>query len=504
MSNLPTKLLRLLRLGAWLVLAGLIAALGFRSARSEALATMAGPAQFSPPPPAISCIHVQPDGAPVQSVIGGPVKLRCFAFEGKNGDTAVLTLEAPSENTAPSLQLFDPDGALIASSEGGQALGEQLLLADGRYSLLVQSQDAPTTTRIRFTAQVDPLSPDDGAAGDTLCTGVLTMGYSVNDMIDYPGATCRFVFAGRAGQVIDAAMHSRDDLLQPQVSILDPSGQELAVDNTPTSSHSLASSVTLPVNGVYTVVAGSQADGSAGFFDLAVRRHVVCGQTIGADEQVVVRPGAGECHLAVEIAQPGPHIVLVEPDEAAAQASISVTGPTGKSIPATRQGSSLFWSATRSGLHTLLVTVPDGGTHNLAIRVVLHSPPPPPPPHPPTCGEKLGYGAGLNISKPGQRIPAGSRCEYDFRGKKGDIVSIAVSLSEQGNTLSPEIDLIPPKPPGSTTSPRPEATAGDLNADGTAEITRHVLAKSGTYTIQVEDYNGKSGDIQVRLQRVNH
>jgi hypothetical protein len=42
MSNLPTKLLRLLRPGAWLVMAGLIAALGFRSARSEALATMAG------------------------------------------------------------------------------------------------------------------------------------------------------------------------------------------------------------------------------------------------------------------------------------------------------------------------------------------------------------------------------------------------------------------------------------------------------------------------------
>lgn len=105
---------------------------------------------------------------------------------------------------------------------------------------------------------------------------------------------------------------------------------------------------------------------------------------------------------------------------------------------------------------------------------------------PPCIGERLEPGHEVT-----QRV-WGGRCDFDYEGKAGEVITLKVVSKAPG--LDPQVELLDPE--GGE-----EASDDDSGGKGNPLIASHALKRSGRYTISIGSSDGRSGELSVLLVR---
>ncbi|CAN5372185.1 hypothetical protein BH23ACT9_BH23ACT9_37020 [soil metagenome] len=200
------------------------------------------PAPPPAPPPAPSGTSMDM-GEGVQGEITSAALVQEFFFTGSEGEEIVLTMTALDEGLDPVMALFDPSGTLLEENDDDLSLPTSTdsriqirLPVDGEYRVEARSF-AETTGRFDLSLQF----PSVLNAVDTTSDAVPEILY------DYTGA---------AEQTIVITMRALDDTVDPLLTVLDPSGNEIGRDDDGGGFPNARLQLTLPADGTYTIVAG--------------------------------------------------------------------------------------------------------------------------------------------------------------------------------------------------------------------------------------------------------
>lgn len=443
--------------------------------------------RITPVAPEMACIHLTTDGAPASGSVGGRVAQRCFAFSASAGDLATILILARQGGAMPPMELRGPDGATVASSSNGE-IKDQPLAAAGQYTVILSGAGMARTALIQVAVTVAG-----AGAGDALCGGTLIAGVDQYGIVPFPGESCRFPFYAERGQSVGVRMESLTPDLAPDLLLLDPDGNILSASTALDGRTVYASGLDLPVDGVYTAVAGAAYGQSAGAFRLLLRpaQAGACGSelTLGQPMELYLPADEMACDL--------PFVVAEGQLLAAKAESLDGGWPPGWLILAADGSVAAYdqegvWLA-EPGLYTLRLGTMAGQPGRVLVevgpaRMVYY--------HIVTaCGANLVY--GISPGSTPFTVPTGGACLFNFTGAAGDKVWVAVSRAASGSAFDPVVELIRP---GSSTASAPEVTAYSDQFPGMAVLRDHSLARSGRYTVRVSDYNNDdSGDIYIMV-----
>jgi hypothetical protein len=100
------------------------------------------------------------------------------------------------------------------------------------------------------------------------CGGSIAPGSAVGGEIPYVGASCTYTFVGSQGDRVTMSMVKQTPSLDPFLILIAPSGYQVAVDDDSGGDRNSLLSYGLTESGIYTIIAGSYRNGSAGGFTL--------------------------------------------------------------------------------------------------------------------------------------------------------------------------------------------------------------------------------------------
>ena len=134
-------------------------------------------------------------------------------------------------------------------------------------------------------------------------------------------------------------------------------------------------------------------------------------------------------------------------------------------------------------------TFTSGGFELLLTRMEADPTPTTTPASPPECGGQIADGE--TVEGP---LTLGSRCEYVFAGRAGDLVTI--TLEQLDGQLDPYLELLDPE--GNV-----EASDDDGGGNSNSLIQDHRLLRSGKYTAVARAYQDRSaGFFRLSLRRL--
>lgn len=463
------------------------------------------PLRATPVTPQMSCVHLTTDGVPGASFVGGAIKERCFAFPGDAGVAVSIVLKPAAAGAVPAMELHGPAGEVVARGKNGQ-INAQVLQATGPYALIVSGANLPKAIRVEASVlaqggaarptRPSPADSEVAVAQQALCSGVLKVGQTRTEMVPLPGADCRFTFTAQRGQAVSLWMESLSGGLRPEVVLLDPAGNVLDSGHAIDDKTRYASAMSLPVSGVYTVVAGSQGSQSAGAFKLSLNQgaSAACGDALTLNVLTEVQlPGQGRsCELAIDASYSYSLRLDTMSLDNAPPPEWVVFGPQGDAV---RSSEDVYpgWSTEQTGRYTVRLS-PSGRQPQRVLVQVL-------PPsvryiYMPTCGGNLAAGAA-GASQAHNLTAAGGSCRFTFDGAAGDTIWLAVSAAASGAGFEPVVELMAP---GFRPANPPEAIGDDSIFAGMPVIRDHELAQTGRYTVLVSDYgNDDTGSFHIRL-----
>ena len=454
--------------------------------------------RVTPVTPTEPCVYLTTDGAPGASFVGGRIAERCFAFPGDAGTVASIRLTAPPRNATPRMDLRGPDGQVIAASSTGKITNQALDL-DGPYAVVVSGAGLPRSIRIEVAVIIEGATPSlsTNSVAASLCGGTVLPNLPVTGMAPYPGENCLYTFVGQQGQSVALRMDRLTPDLAPNLILLAPNGDTLDTSHALSADAVYVSALDLPTTGVYTAVAGSVADQSAGAFTLALRpvQAARCGDslTFGQLAELELPAGRAACELWLDVTESRVLAASVTALDGASAPSWQITSPQ-KTVVATDQDST--WYAEDIGPYELRLEPVDGQPSRLLIQV---GPPLYVPIHIVTsCGANLIYGQSTG-SIAHQIRNAGTSCLFNFNGAAGDLVWVAVSRDASATAFDPVVELMPP---GYSAASAPESTAYSGQVPGMTVLRDHPLARNGRYTVRVSDYgNDDAGGFYIMVWR---
>jgi hypothetical protein len=100
------------------------------------------------------------------------------------------------------------------------------------------------------------------------CGGSIAPGSPVGGEIPYVGASCPYTFVGSQGHRVTISMVKQAPSLDPFLILIAPSGYMVASDDDSGGDRNSLLSYGLTEAGIYTIIAGSYSNGSAGGFTL--------------------------------------------------------------------------------------------------------------------------------------------------------------------------------------------------------------------------------------------
>ena len=206
-----------------------------------------------------------------------------YSFEGREGQR--ILVEMDSAEFDPYLILLSPQGQDIAQDDdGGGNLNARLsftLPEDGTYTILANSYSPRETGAFELSLSEDnspaasssqQARPVTGTTGTIYqpsfqLTGVLS---PQSETLESDGSRFEeYFFEGSAGQRLAISMSSQD--FDTVVFLVGPDGDMVAYnDDVSSSSLNSGMSVTLPQNGVYTIIANAWDSTGLGQFELSV------------------------------------------------------------------------------------------------------------------------------------------------------------------------------------------------------------------------------------------
>ncbi len=236
-----------------------------------------------------------PFGTPVEAVLPEGAT-HTYTFRSDGGEAITIQMTAGAAALDPILELYGPDGALLAFNDDA-AMGQRdallddvALVEEGVYTLLARSygnrgNGAYTLLATRRAAAV----PEVGEGQP------ISLGETVYGEIAAPEQADRWTFAGTAGQVISIALnHTPASALDPLLELRRPDGRTLAEsDDDGGGTNSLISGLVLPADGTYTIVARSWGSTTTGAYTLTLSEGAVTPPQVGpaAGHTGVIEPG---------------------------------------------------------------------------------------------------------------------------------------------------------------------------------------------------------------------
>jgi hypothetical protein len=426
-----------------------------------------------------------------------------YTFTAQPGDVIDIRMNNASGNLDPLLILYGPNGREIARDDdsGGNFnayIQGFAIQAPGMYSIAATrfgTSEGSFSLTLTLAGSGPVSSPPPGG-------NVINIGQTVNGQISGPNGAVNYTFNGQAGSVIEIRINNVSGDLDPLLILLGPNGQEVARDDDGGGArNAYIRSLTLPANGIYTIVAtrfGEETGSSQGEFSLSLQGSggivatpptgdsLTYGQTVqgsvpeGANTQANYT-FSGQAGDVVEIrmtrtnGQLDPLLILL--------------GPNGQEVARDDDGGGSRNAYIRtltlpaSGVYTITATKfgTAGGEFSLSLELVT---------------------AGSNVSTPvspgGSTITAGNpvtgnisagnpQVSYSFNGEAGQV--IGVRMYATSGDLDSVVILYDPA--GREVADNDDDEIGK-NFD--SYLRDFVLPESGVYTVVATRYQQAEGD----------
>ena len=234
-------------------------------------------------------------GQTVSGALGVGEEVR-YLYSGTAGETITVTLRAASGDWDPVLEIYAPDGGLLAFDDdagGGRdaAVRNLALPADGDYALLVRSYGHRSGGAYALTVERGTPPPTPVTGG-----GPMAFGQPASGELRQDGQRDLWTFAGEAGQQVTIAMESA--WFDSFVSLNAPDGTEVVYDDDSGGDHNARiADFTLPQTGTYTIVARAWGDRGTGAYTLTLE----LGQS-GAAPATAAPAGGGPIRYGATVA----------------------------------------------------------------------------------------------------------------------------------------------------------------------------------------------------------
>lgn len=217
-----------------------------------------------------------------------------YSFDADAGDVVTISMEATSGTLDPLLILEGPNGTEVARNDDQSLTSNNALMPDltlsqtGTYTItatryqgengISAGEFALTVTIIRSNPVVDagPTPATVPTVENGVAADIIGFGDVVRGTIDADNLEDRYVFEGRAGQVVTVIMSATSGSLDPYLSLLNEQGIEVAFNDDDIKSvgnDAVIVGFKLPANGTYTIVAaryGAFYGVTSGDYDLSL------------------------------------------------------------------------------------------------------------------------------------------------------------------------------------------------------------------------------------------
>ncbi len=443
-------------------------------------------------------------GEPIEATLSeGATDEYIFQSPGQETLSATMTTTAPGLD--PVLELYGPDGALIAFSDDTQpgvldaALVNAPLQTEGTYTLVARSfgnrgSGSYTLTATRLTVFTPVEEVLEIAIGDV-----------VSGEIAVAGEVDRYTFQGAQGQVVSIALDRTDDSapLDPLVELFGPDGTSLAAsDDDGGNLNSLISGFTLPVDGVYTIAARSWGNQYTGPYMLSLTEGAAApppAAPLGVPPQQGLPSVGREGELTlgtpvIGLLAEGTMDVWTFQGESGTVASVSLMAIGGvlNALDPTVElvgpdGASLAYDDDSGGDLNSLITaarLPADGVYTVRVRAYSDR----------SSGMYTLLVQAVEIQvntgniEPGQTVEAtlapGAADEWTLVARAGQVFSIAVYA--QGNAFDTTLRILDER--------GQELLYDDDGGPGlNSQIRGWVAPADGAYTLRVSSFSGSSG-----------
>ncbi len=228
-------------------------------------------------------------------LLNGSTPAESWSFEGQQGDTVTVSVQATSGDLDPVVAVYDAAGQLIATGDDQQGLDANLRLAlpqDGTYIAEARRYEgALGTTSGNYSLSVDLVYRSGSASEQWLVYGDRVVSTVDGDQ---PGE--QWSFTGEAGDVIHVDLQFAQDDSPLLLSLSDPAGTELAT-GIRDRGDAIIDGFTLPARGSYLLSVVRPGDARAAFSPYSLELDLLDAQSQTLAQGGVLaldRPAAGQ------------------------------------------------------------------------------------------------------------------------------------------------------------------------------------------------------------------
>ncbi|MBE2184913.1 MAG: hypothetical protein IAE89_15900 [Anaerolineae bacterium] len=433
-----------------------------------------------------------------------------WSFNGDAGSIITLAASGESGNLDPAVALYDPAGRIVAmdddAGDGNKAqLANIRLTEEGIYYAQVFGDTGAGSYRLALTfgmqallaATVMPtitptfavgmVTPQAAGSGELLADHVPVLG-----RIETPDDFQRYLFEARPGGVFTiAAGPTAGSRLLPHIQLVNPTGEVVfeQAARGDAGGDALIPAITVIEGGIYSLFVTSDANSTGDYF-------VAMGY---GDSHTDVFRGEAFENVALDAAltKRGLRDVWAVPLNAGDVIRAEVTPLSGGFAPAltiAAPNGTVLVGASSAPMVLEAITIPATGLYSLRVTGE-------------TAGSYGSYrltwarttaapeparrGAATMILEASDTIAPDTYHRYAFQGAAGETIRVAVI------SLSPELDPVAALLDGAG-----NVLAGADDTIGLSPVFEALLAADGTYFVQVNGYNGTTGNVRVTVERV--
>lgn len=203
-------------------------------------------------------------GQPAQAKLGAGERHN-WQFEGKQGEAVTISMVPTGEWWDTYLELFAPSGRLLAGDfgsgvEASAAIMEFELPTTGVYRVLARGYGENDAGAYRITVERVELK----------IQGRLSYGQTITATLE-ANTRHHWQFEGKEGDTVTISMKLLKGELDPHLELFAPGGELVATDDDSGGESNAEIYYTLPLTGVYRVVARSYKPDAAGTYQLTLR-----------------------------------------------------------------------------------------------------------------------------------------------------------------------------------------------------------------------------------------
>lgn len=429
-----------------------------------------------------------------------------LTYEGTEGEVITITASSEDGSLDTTLTLLNPDGDEIAFNDDhgssldlntfDSAVQDVELASDGVYTIVVDTFSGSGDGVIIVTLTNEDAggssgSNNSGSSGQT--TEPIIVTGEVPDDEFYT-----FEFDGTEGEVVTITARATDNSLDPVMSLLDPSGDEVAdnddhEDDDPALERfdSRIEAFTLPDTGTYTVQVRGYG-GNGGELELTVER-VGSGGSTASDEPIVIEGSvdaneAFEYELTVDAGDM--YTITVHGADTDMDSVLSLYDDRGRLVISNDDhgtaSTELFtfdsmlerYIFEDSGTYTIEVTEYSGDKGDFTLTI-----------------EHIGAGAPIGDGETTEiegRVRSNRTTTEEFDFEEGQVVTITVQAVDPAE-LDTVLSLI--SPDGEIVATNDDHGASDRTLGRyDSRISDFVIEDSGTYSIEISGFGDSAGD----------